>query len=301
MSPFPIELVGGVGTVDDPGAGPSLMRLSAWRRSLGRSVGRSLSRARGRLPLHTLYLQPQGVLAWNMGAAPRATVAATATATAFEHFDAWCRVNPGAQARLFVSGHLLHNLIVDPTLRLRDDEAVRNYARQQFVHYHGAHARQWPLAVWSNAPHGGACAAHAVDLHALRASAATHDVQLQCIAPVWSAGLLSLTRRMPQFARPMPCALALVEGSLVTWMVSNAGTITSMQQRYLDAPRTDMLIELLDQLVAESGPFAHPPVIVGWRLEDGCVLPALRADVMTALGDRDASARWMLDSMDAKA
>ena len=126
-------------------------------------------------------------------------------------------------------------------------------------------------------------------------------MQLRCIAPAWSAGLLSLTRRMPQFARPSPSALALVEGSLVTWMVANAGTITLMQQRYLDAPRMDMFIELLDRLVAETGPFAHPAVIVGWGLEDGCVAPALRANVMTALSDRDAAARWMLDSMDSEA
>jgi len=294
VSLFPNEPAGSgsVAIAATSDAAPALHRVSAWRRSLGRS----LRRVRGRLPLHTLYLQPRGVLAWSTVNARKTDVGATAT---FENFAAWCRMNPNTEARLFVSGHLLHSLIVDPALRLRDDDAVRNYARQQFVHYHGTHARQWPLAVWSSAHGCGACAAHSVDLDALRAAAATHHVHLHSIAPVWSAGLASLTRREPSLARPGPSAVALVEGSLVTWMTANAGTLTSMQQRYLDAPRADLLTELLDLLVAETGPFAHAAAVVGWGLEDGPVLPALRGNTTNPLGDHDAAAQWMLDSMAA--
>ena len=244
--------------------------------------------------MHTRYLQAQGVRGWTAADARATGVGTTAT---FENFDAWCRVNPNTEARLFVSGHLLHSLIVDPVLRLPDDDAVRNYARQQFVHYHGSHARQWPLAVWSSATYSGACAAHSVDVDALRATAATHDVHLHSIAPAWSAGLASLTRQVPSLAHAGHSALALVEGSLVTWMIASAGTITSIQQRYLDAPRTGLLTELLGRLDAETGPFAQPAVIVGWGLEDGPVPTALRANGTTALDDRDATARWLLDSM----
>ena len=170
-------------------------------------------------------------------------------------------------------------------------------ARQQFVHYHGTPARQWPLAVWSSANSSGACAAHSVDLNALRATAASHHVLLHSIAPAWSAGLASLTRREPSLARPGPSAVALVEGSLVTWMTANAGTLTSMQQRYLDAPRADLLTELLDLLVAETGPFAQAAAVVGWGLEDGPVPPARYANVISPPDGRDAAACWMLDSM----
>ena len=278
-----------------PDTALAVQLLSAWRRG----IGRSLRRARGCLPLHTLYLQAQGVLAWNTVNARTTGIRTTdigATAT-FENFEAWCRVNPNSEARLFVSGHLLHSLVVDPALRLRDEDAVRQYARQQFVHYHGTPARQWPLAVWSTAAYSGACAAHSVDLAALRATAASHDVHLHSIAPAWSAGLASLTRQVPSLAGPGPSAVALVEGSLVTWLTASAGTITSMQQRYLDAPRTGLLTELLDRLVEETGPFAHPATVVGWGLEDGAIPPALRANVVSPPGGRDAAACWMLDSM----
>lgn len=279
-----------------PDAPLALHAPSAWRRSLGRF----LRRARGILPLHTLYLQPQGVLAWNTVDARTTDAGATATAT-FVNFAAWCRVNPNTDIRLFVSGHLLHSLIVDPVMCLRGDDAVRSYARQQFVHYHGAPARLWPLAVWAGARYSGACAAHSVDLDAIRATAGIQGVHVHSIAPVWSAGLASLTRRVPSLSRPGPRALALVERSLVTWMIADAGTITSIQQRYLDAPRTGPLTELLDRLDAETGPFAQPPVVVGWGLEDGPIPPALRADMTEPPGDRDAAAQWMLDSMDDNA
>ena len=273
-----------------PDAALAVQLLNAWRRG----IGRSLRRARGRLPLHTLYLRPQGVLAWNTVEVRPTDVRATAT---FDNFDAWCRVNPNSEARLFVSSHLLHSLVADPALRLRDEDAVRNYARQQFVHYHGTHARQWPMAVWSSASYSGACAAHSIDLDALRVTAASHDVHLHSIAPAWSAGLASLTRQVLSLAGPGPSAVALVEGSLVTWLIASAGTITSMQQRYLDAPRAGLLSELLDRLVEETGPFAHPATVVGWGLEDGPVPPAPRANAVSPPGGRDAAACWMLDSM----
>ena len=82
-------------------------------------------------------------------------------------------------------------------------------------------------------------------------------------------------------------------------MIANAGTLTSMQQRYLDAPRAGLLAELLDLLVAETGPFAHAAVVVGWGLEDGPVLPALLGNRTHPPGDHDAAAQWMLDSMAA--
>ena len=294
MSLFPNEPVVGLAAAASTAAvldaALAVQLLNAWRRG----IGRSLRRARGRLPLHTLYLQPQGVLAWNTVDARPADIGTTA---AFDNFDAWCRVNPNSEARLFVSSHLLHSLVADPALRLRDEDAVRNYARQQFVHYHGTHARQWPMAVWSSGSYSGACAAHSIDLDALLATAASHDVHLHSIAPAWSAGLTSLTRQVPSLARPDPSAVALVEGSLVTWMIASAGTITSMQQRYLDAPRTGLLTELLDRLVEETGPFAHPATVVGWGLEDGPVHPALCANVISPPGGRDATACWMLDSM----
>lgn len=217
----------------------------------------------------------------------------------------WCAAHHGAQARIRVSGHLLHSIVVDPALRLRDDAAVRAYAMQQFTYYHGTKAQHWPLAVWcSGALAGasaGACALHSFDLPALQAAAARHGVRLRSIAPAWSAGLTSLAIRRPSFAGLGLHALALVEGTLLTWLVADAGRIVALQQRYLDAPHTDALADLLDRLESEGGALAEPPLVVGWGLEGSGHASRLRVNVLGPTGDGQTVGAWMLDTMNAAA
>ena len=259
---------------------------------------RTLSRIGRRAPQRTVCLQAGGVLSWE--AVKRAASEAPATAR-FDDFDAWCAANEGCDARVFVSGHLLHSLWVDPTLKLADEAAVRAYARQQFAHYHGAPARQWPLAVWADGPQAGACALHALDLDALRASAARHGVRLRSVAPLWSAGLGSLAACVPAFADAGPRALALVEGTLVTWLVADAGRVLALQQRFLDAPQVDSLAALLARLVAEGGLMAGLPVVIGWGLHDaepGTGLTSnLRAHLIGSLDGSGPPAGWVLNTL----
>jgi hypothetical protein len=248
---------------------------------------------RGRAPRHTLYLHPQGLTAWRAGAVPTAP-------EHFADFDAWCRAHPGSQARLLLSGKGLHSLLIDPGLSLGDEETLRTYARQQFAHYHGAPARQWPIAVWSDGKpegHAGACALHGFDLDALRASAKAHQVHLTGVAPLWSAGLGSLAQRVPAFGGPGRHALALVEGRLVTWLVTESGAVTALRQRHLDAPDTARLAALLNDLSAGTEPLSTPPLLVGWGLDDdaGSGLPA---QALTPLHTGSgALGPWVLDAM----
>lgn len=249
--------------------------------------------ARGRAPKHVLYLQQEGLLSWRVDAADTAA----SVPGGYADFEAWCHANAGVEARVMVSGHLLHSLVVDPALRIDDEPELRRYAQQQFAHYHGAAARQWPLAVWSRGPHAGACAAPALDLAAMTTSAALHDIQLRSIAPVWSAGLASLTARVPAFAQPGACALALVEGKLVTWLVAEAGKIIGLQQRYLETARIESLAELLTQLIGASAPLAQAPAVVGWGLE-GVERPGgLPAHGLATLVGDATRADWVLDRM----
>lgn len=290
-----------------------------------RFFDRAMHRARARSPHFTLYLGAKELLSWNMNqlegidaalssaSASGLRTSATSSSSslvapapkAFENFEAWCAAHEGAQARICVSGHLLHSLVADPALRLRDEAAVRDYASQQFTHYHGTQAQRWPLAVWwrgANAgASAGACALHSLDLPALQAAAARHRVRLRSIAPAWSAGLTSLAMRRPSFAGPGLHALALVEGTLLTWLVAEAGRIVALQQRYLDAPRTDALADLLDRLSAEGSALAEPPLVIGWGLDDTGHASLPRADVLGPLGDPLAAGAWMLDSMNAAA
>ena len=263
---------------------------------LARTLGRALQHARGRVDRQVVYLGAAGVTAWQAHAGSSRSGAAAASA---EHtdFNAWCRAHSGCEARLFVSGHLLHSLVVDPALRLFDEPAVRAYAAQQFSHYHGPQARQWPMAVWAQPSNSGACAMHSVDLPALMAQAAAHDVWVRSIAPVWSAGLESVSRLKPAFGGVQAQALALVEGRRVTWLVAAAGSVVSLQQRFIDMPRIDALASLLHRLVVETGPFAEPPLVVGWGLDDAWPAAPLPAQVLTPLGQPTACADWLLDTM----
>ncbi len=267
-------------------------------RALGRALGRSVRRARGSVPRHTVYLQAHGLHAWRHASGTHADTIATAYAS----FDSWCVANPGADATAYVSGHLLHSLVVDPAMALDDDAAVRSYARQQFAHYHGAEARRWTLAAWCDDFGAGACALHALDLGALRVTAAKHDVQLRSVAPAWSAGLRSLAAFKPSFAAPGLHALALVEGTLLTWLAVDSGRIIAMQQRFLDAPRGAALADVLARLVDESTPsLVEPPLVVGWDLDDSenaALLPCQRIGPLASGG---ATTRWMLDLIGAVA
>ena len=270
--------------------------VHTWSHDLARMLDRALQRARGRLAQQVLYLGVAGVSAWSAPAGGSDSSAASATGE-YADFDAWCRANSGCDARLFVCGHLLHSLVVDPTLQLFDEPAVRAYAVQQFSHYHGPQARQWPMAVWAHPSNSGACALHSVDLPTLMAQAAAHDVRVRSIAPAWSAGLASLSRLKPAFAGTQPQALALVEGRRVTWLVAQAACVVTLQQRFIDTPRIDALADLLHRLVIETGPFAEPPLVVGWGLDDAAPASSLPAQVLTPLGQHTASAEWLLDTM----
>ena len=297
----------------------------AWPTQIGRAV-LGLRGLRGAAPVQTLYVSPpppapdhdvsaasamhEGravpiVQAWPDGGFGRAQT--------FPSFDAWCAANPGAPARLCVSAHLLHGLVVDPTLALglalADDTALRGYARQQFSHYHGDAAQGWPLATWALGSGStrstrsnlslGACALHSLDLDALRASAARHGVRLRSVAPVALAGLASLTRQQPSFAHAGRRALALVEGRLLTWLLVDGGRIVGWQQRFLEAPNSAALAQLLAQLLSESSatPLVEPPRVVAWGLDDNDNNTDTDTD---SDSDSAACGRWVHDALDAR-
>ncbi len=232
------------------------------------------SKVRGISTLHTLYWGPNGNLSWPFADADATSPSIAghpSPATACADFESWCAAHPDSEVRIFVSGHLLHSLVVDPTMQLADDAAVSAYAQQQFGHYHGVAARQWPLAVWSHQNktqrQSGACALHGVDMSALQNAARGHGVRVRSVSPVWSAGLSSVTSRWSEVAlKNSVHAVALIEGSLLTWMLLQSGMVMALEQRYLDAPNWPAALRLVAQLSAESGPLATPAAVVAWGL-----------------------------------
>lgn len=248
---------------------------------LRQRVGRAWSSARGRLRRYVVLVHANGVLSWRMdgGATP---VDATEQAVAFESFALWCAGHPGADARLQVSGQLVHSLAVDAALQLRNLDAVRRYAQQQFTHYHGSHAADWPVAVWAAGAQCVACGLHGIDLKAMLDDAARHDVRLLGMTPIWSVGLMALAASSPEFAGPGRHAMLLVEGTAATWLVAEDGGVTAIRQRYADEAHVDAIAQLLDALGSESPPLAQPPIVLGWGIETP---HALAAEIGSTFGD----------------
>jgi hypothetical protein len=277
VSPSPTEL---------PMAG-TLRHLRAWPRNMGRSLRRVL----GASPQHTLFVHSQGVWAWTTrhdGVEPMPP-------SVHENVDAWCAAHEGADARIVVSNHLVHSLLVDAALPLDDNEALHTHARQQLFHYHGTPARHWPLAVWSDSRQRGACALHALDLDAVRRIAAAHEVHLRSVMPAWSVGLRNVDRQCPDFGESGRSALALVEAALVTWLVVDGGRVLQLQQRFADAAEVGALARLLRALMADSAPLAALPTVIGWGMDAAGDAASLPARVIGSLSGDSPSARWVLD------
>ena len=248
---------------------------------LRKRVARAWSGARGRLHRHVVHVHAKGVLSWRVdaGAAP---ADAAERAAAYDSFAHWCAEHPGADARLQVSGQLVHSLAVDASLQLRSPDAVRRYAQQQFTHYHGPQAAAWPVAIWAEGTQSVACGLHGIDLEAMRHDAAGRDVRLLGMTPVWSAGLTMLAAARPDFAGPGRHALLLVEGAAATWLVAEDGVVTSIRQRYADEPHVDAVAQLLAALASEGPPLAAPPTVLGWGIEAPHALPA---EIASTFGD----------------
>ena len=275
--------------------------MSRWTNSSGdvRSIGarrvralrtgfsRAWARARGRLPRHVVYLHAQGVVSWHV----QGEADAGACFTSFAH---WCAAHPGSDADVRISGQAIHSLVIAADLQLHDPAAVRRYALQQFTHYHGPQAAAWPLALWTDGEHCGACGLHGIDLEAMRVEAAAHRVRLVGVAPAWSAGLATLTARDPGFAGAGHRALLLVEGHTATWIVVEHGAIVSLRQRWLDAPRADAVVDLLATLLREAPPLDAPPVVVGWALDAPAPLPPEAGTAFGGLTGPGTMADWML-------
>lgn len=275
----------------------------AWRRWRSKALGKPT--------LHTLYWSPEGVLSWPFAALEhggKPSARNLLKATACGNFDVWCAAHANSEVRIFVSGHLLHSLVVDPALKLTDDAAVHAYALQQFGHYHGAAAKQWPLAVWLHQSktqfQSGACALHGVDMAALHNAARGHGVRVRSVSPVWSAGLSSVTSKWSASALNKSVhAVALIEGHLLTWMVLQSGRVLALEQRYLDAPDWPAAQGLVAQLSADSAPLAAPPALVAWGLPALANAPehtSNKAAVRTLHENEDdcrTISAWVFDAM----
>lgn len=203
--------------------------------------------ARRLAPSHALWLGPGGL--WDHGAMPgwRPWAGAATTPTAPRHhagFDAWCRTMPGDGCTLILSGWLLHELLLDPTLPLADDTARLGYARRLLQHYHGDAAAHWPLAAWQAGGQRGVSALHALTLQDLQAGARQAGVALRGVRPWWSLALALAQQQQPALAAAERARLLVVDGRLVTCVDLARGRLDGLQQRRLDRADASSLLAL---------------------------------------------------------
>lgn len=213
-------------TTDRPAAHPA-----ATARPLMPALARRLA------PSHALWLGPGGL--WDHGAMPgwRPWGSAVAGAAAPHHhnsFDAWCQAMPGHGCTLILSGWLLHELLLDPSLPLADDTARLGYARRLLQHYHGDAAAHWPLAAWQAGGQRGVSALHALTLQTLQAAARQAGVALRSVRPWWSLALALAQQQQPALASAERARLLVVDGLLVTCVDLARGRLVDLQQRRLE-------------------------------------------------------------------
>lgn len=239
----------------------------------------------------------------------RPTVALYLPAQAPEQvFEAWCRAHPGTPVRLLLAGGLTHQALVhSPTepsrwgrdwlkqLSGRGLAAMHTRAAQDWAQHYGPQAHAWPLAIWSGAGLDGSCALHGARLDALRRSAHAHGVRLQSAVPLWAALLPWADAQQPQWwcARravvPAPgedaadatvAALAVVEGTLLTWVHCSPSGVRAVQQRRLVAPT----LEALEQKMLSLRAPQQRVVVAGFGLDAGNAMPAQAQTRKTAQG-----------------
>ena len=186
-------------------------------------------------------------------------------------FESWCAAHPGQQLRIWVGGAWVHNVSVPADMPLADAQAVKAYARLQFVHYFGAAAQDWPLALWQPGRGPAAGQRHAVALQeqgglslaALSQTAQRHGVRILSLRPAWSHALAIAATLDQAWARAESSGLALLEGRMLSWLRLSQGQLVEVQQRYLDQADSQELQALMQGLQPASGS-SHAPKLMGW-------------------------------------
>ncbi len=206
--------------------------------------------------------------------------------SSFEH---WCQAHPQRRCTLWLSSHLLHELVCDADLPLHDDPAVLAWAQPQLQHYHGEAAATWPLAAWQQGRRRGVSALHGLPLQTLQDSASRHRVRLAAVRPWWSL-VLPLALRQHAALRAVQARLLVVEGVGVTVLDLCRGQVTGLALRRLDDATPRALADWLSEGLADQPGPSDNTVAVGYGLAAGAVAGLH----LEAGADRPAPApRWL--------
>lgn len=234
----------------------------------------------GRDPVRTLFLQSGKTWSYERG---------SEQARCFEPAGDWLSAHADGNVRLVLSGALTCQMVVsDPLLPSESSEALLEWARHQFVHYHGPAAQRWTLSTWADGPRRCASAAHGIDLDALERAASAHGVRVRAAQPWWAVALQSATREAPTLALAERAELWLVEGTQVTRVVCGQGRVLQIDQHWLE--RAD--VRALADLMRGCGSACQASWVLGYGLADSGDEALGVRRLGTLSGERPA-ARWL--------
>ena len=181
-------------------------------------------------------------------------------------FDAWCQAHALRRCRLWLSSSLLHELVCDADLPLRNDAAALAWAQAQLRHYHGEAAAAWALAAWRHGARRGVSVLQGCALTPLQGHARQHRVRLAAVRPWWSLVLARALRRHAVLRGPQ-ARLLVVEGAGVAMLDLCRGHLGGLQLRRLDEATPRALAEWH----AEQEGAVGPVIAVGYGLAPGPV------------------------------
>lgn len=273
----------GLGVEESQTVSPLLRETLIRPRSVLREAWQAV---RQRRVAHPLFVCPGAV--WSYGLdQPHAPIR-------HDTLDDWCAAHPQCNAYLVVSGHATHELVVkDDTLPLPDEAAVIAWAAQQFVGRHGTVAHDWPVAPWRAAGRRGATAVHGLDLRAAEETARLNSVRLRAVQSWWPLAAAATHRQLPGVTAMSRWQLFIVEGMLLTRVISSMEAVVDVEQRWLEQPTLPALRALLQSLLPHEA--AAPALMLGYGIADAhaAALTGLPVQVLGAIDGACPAYSWI--------
>jgi hypothetical protein len=239
---------------------------------------------RRRRAVRRLFVRPEGV--WDLDAADAGAAA--------PDLPLWLAAHPGSEIRVLLSGRLVHPLLVrDAALAGARDADRRAWARQQFLHYYGPEAADWPLVLWADAPVLAAAALHGADLPGWQSSAAVHGSRLGTIRPWWSVVPTKVAAAVNGWPGAGRSALMLLEGAHAAWMRFDDGRLCAVEQRRANGPDAPAVGALLEEWQAEHEVPDAATVVAGFGVLGRTDELAGLGRVLGDLGATQPDALWV--------
>ncbi len=222
---------------------------------------------------HVVWFGPHGAITRTAGVAQPELLGGAAESGVLSRadvlFEAWCAAHPNSCCDVWLSSHLVHNLLIEPELPLLSLVDMRDYVRQQFAYYRGDAALAWPVATSVSGWGRVASVPDGFDLGRWRTAARRHGVHLRTLRPDWTrvAGealrfAVSKREGAAGIDTAQPLRLVLTEPGVFTSLRMEGGRCVSLRRQMHDGGELAGLMARVEQ----DGAGKLPTVVAGHGL-----------------------------------